>query len=208
MNRVIKAITIRVKRLYYKIGGNNIKGISLLRRFRNFNVDGTNNTIIIRGKMSKDVHVMIQGNNHRLIIGEGVVFNKGQIWFEDHDCEIYIGAGSTIGEAFLAVAESGSKISIGEDCMFSQGIHVVTTDSHSIIKQDSSERINPAKNVLIGDHVWIARGVTINKGVTIESNSVIAGNSVVTKSVPCNCIAAGVPAKIVKNNINWLRKRI
>lgn len=158
--------------------------------------------------MSKDVHIMIQGNNHRLIIDKDVVFNKGQIWFEDHDCEIYIGAGSTIGKAFLAVAESGSKISIGEDCMFSQDIHVVTTDSHSIIKLDSSERINLAKNVLIGDHVWIARGVTINKGVTIESNSVIAGNFVVTKSVPCNCIAAGVPAKIVKNNINWLRKRI
>lgn len=28
---------------------------------------------------------MIQGNNHRLIIDKGVVFNKGQIWFEDHD---------------------------------------------------------------------------------------------------------------------------
>ena len=79
--------------------------------------------------MSKDVHIMIQGNNHRLIIDKDVVFNKGQIWFEDHDFEIYIGAGSTIGKAFLAVAESGSKISIGEDCMFSQDIHVVTTDS-------------------------------------------------------------------------------
>lgn len=180
----------------------------MLHRFLNLDINGTNNLIIIKGKMSQDVHVMIQGNNHRLIIDKGVVFNKGQIWFEDHDCEIYIGARSTIGEASLAVAESGSKISIGEDCMFSQGIHVVTTDSHSIIKQDSSERINPAKNVLIGDHVWIARGVTINKGVTIESNSVIANNSVVTKSVPCNCIAAGIPAKIVKNNINWLRKRI
>lgn len=72
---------------------------------------------------------MIQGNNHRLIIDEGVVFNKGQIWFEDHDCGIYIDMGSTIGEAFLAVAKSGSKIFIGEDCMFSQGIHVVITDS-------------------------------------------------------------------------------
>mgnify|MGYP003200177755 FL=1 len=50
--------------------------------------------------------------------------------------------------------------------------------------------------------------MTINKGVTIESNNVIANNSVVTKSVPCNCITAGIPAKIVKNNINWLRKRI
>ena len=69
-------------------------------------------------------------------------------------------------------------------------------------------RINHAKDVVIGNHVWIGRNVTINKVVGIGSNSIIAGHSVVTKNIPSNCIAAGTPAKVVKYQIDWLRERI
>lgn len=54
------------------------------------------------------------------------------------------------------------------------------------------------KPVVIKDNVWICERVRICKGVTIGENSVIAANSVVTKDVPANSIAAGNPAKIVK----------
>jgi len=40
--------------------------------------------------------------------------------------------------------------------------------------------------------------VTVLKGVTIGHNAVIAGNSVVTRNIPSNVLAAGIPAKIVK----------
>ena len=53
--------------------------------------------------------------------------------------------------------------------------------------------------VIIGENCWIGRNVSIMKGVTIGDNCVIAANSVVTKSIPANCIAAGNPAKVVKN---------
>ena len=44
--------------------------------------------------------------------------------------------------------------------------------------------------------------------LTVSENSVVAGHSVVTKSMPPNCVAAGVPAKVVKTEIDWDRKRI
>ena len=54
------------------------------------------------------------------------------------------------------------------------------------------------KNIHIGENVWIGSHATILPGVTIGDNAIIAAGSVVTKDIPANSIAAGVPAKIIK----------
>lgn len=54
------------------------------------------------------------------------------------------------------------------------------------------------KSVIIGDDVWIGEFVSILPGVTIGSGSIIGANSVVNKSIPPNSIAAGVPARLIK----------
>lgn len=151
--------------------------------------------------------ITVYGNNHTLIIEEGVIFKKGVIWFEDHDCEIRIGAGTTIEEANLAAAENGTKIIIGKDCMFSKSIHITTTDSHSIINAETGERTNHARSIIIGNHVWLGYCTNINKGVTIGDNSVVAGHSVVTKPIASGSIVAGIPAKVIRDGINWNRER-
>jgi len=51
---------------------------------------------------------------------------------------------------------------------------------------------------VLEENVWLATGVTVLAGVTIGRNSIIAAGSVVTKDIPSNVIAAGVPAKVVK----------
>lgn len=53
-------------------------------------------------------------------------------------------------------------------------------------------------SVVIENNVWIGEGVCILPGVTIGENSIIGANSVVNKSIPSNCVAAGVPARIIK----------
>ncbi|MBL7482335.1 maltose acetyltransferase domain-containing protein [Escherichia coli] len=52
--------------------------------------------------------------------------------------------------------------------------------------------------VTIGDNVWIGSHVVINPGVTIGDNSVIGAGSVVTKDIPPNVVAAGVPCRIIR----------
>lgn len=52
--------------------------------------------------------------------------------------------------------------------------------------------------VVIGDNVWIGQGAMIMPGVHIGDGAIIAANSVVTQDVPAYCVAAGVPAKVVK----------
>ena len=52
--------------------------------------------------------------------------------------------------------------------------------------------------IIIGDNVWIGDKVTILSGVTIGNNAIIGANSVVTKDVPPFCVAAGIPARVIK----------
>ena len=52
---------------------------------------------------------------------------------------------------------------------------------------------------VISENVFIGDNVTILKGVTIGVNSVIGNGSIVTKSIPDNVIAAGNPARVIRN---------
>ena len=73
----------------------------------------------------------------------------------------------------------------------------------------TGKRINPAKDVKIGNHVWIGYRVLINKGVIIPENTIIGTGAVVTKAFDePNTMIAGVPGKVVKRNMNWCKERL
>lgn len=102
--------------------------------------------------------------------------------------------------------DEGSSITINEDCMFSNGIQIRSTDSHSII-DSTGKRINYAEDITIGEHCWIGLGCIILKGTTIAPHTVVAAGSICTTEYhKGNCIIAGNPAKVVKENIDWDRK--
>lgn len=92
-------------------------------------------------------------------------------------------------------------IKIGENCAISWDCMIMDTDFHNIIHEGCKNK--ETKPINIGNNVWIGSKVSILKGVTIGDNVVVAANSVVTKSIPSDCIVAGNPAKVTKNNIKW-----
>lgn len=57
--------------------------------------------------------------------------------------------------------------------------------------------------IIIGDYVWIGMGAMILHGVTIGDGAVIVAGAVVSTSIPPHCLAAGVPARVVRTNVNW-----
>ena len=176
-----------------------------------FDIVGNNNEIEINAlAILNNVTFYIRGDNNKINIGERVKFIRGgTLWIEDYECEASIGKQTTFEDVHIAVTEPKSKITIGEDCMFAYDIDLRTGDSHSIIDSVTNERINYAQNIVIGNHVWIASHVSILKGVCLLDNTIVATRSVVTKSFDeNNIIIGGVPAKKIKENINWDRRRI
>ncbi|MCU7491558.1 MAG: acyltransferase [Ignavibacteria bacterium] len=176
-----------------------------------FDVIGNNNSITIEKKCALyGVSFYIRGDDHSIRIGQDCQFNRGSnIWLEDKACMLEIGEGSTFENVHIALTEPGSKVVIGSDCMFANDIDLRTGDSHSIIDVKSGKRINYAKDIEIGNHVWVAAHCAILKGVSIKENCVIATHSVLTKSIDeKGVIAGGNPAGILKKDITWSRERI
>lgn len=90
------------------------------------------------------------------------------------------------------------SITIGNNVAISSGVTIRDSDDHSI-----NDNINITSPIIICDNVWIGINATILKGVTINKGCVIAAGAVVTRDVPENSLAGGVPARIIKNNIYW-----
>lgn len=88
------------------------------------------------------------------------------------------------------------QIDIGDNCMLATEVLIHDSDWHGLYNRLRPFRCNAA--VTLGDNVWIGARAIITKGVSIGENSVIGAGSVVTKDIPANCVAAGNPAKVVK----------
>lgn len=152
--------------------------------------------------------IQIFGDNNFIKIGNQCHINQGNFWIEDCNGSITIGNKTTVhGETEFAVIE-GQHIVIGKDCMFSSKTRVVTGDSHSLIDAYGN-RINSSDSISFGNYVWCGANVICLKGVTIPDNRVIGTGSLVNKVFEIlGTVIAGVPAKIVKKEIGWLRERI
>lgn len=107
----------------------------------------------------------------------------------------------SIGNHFYAnfdcVMLDGGSIEIGNHVLFGPRVGIYTSNHAT----DAWERANGAcyaKSVKIGNHVWIGANVHINQGVTIGDNTIIGSGSVVTKDIPANVVAVGVPCKIIR----------
>lgn len=94
----------------------------------------------------------------------------------------------------LVLGYGGLGVVIHSDCILGDNVHI---DQQVTLGGNGTEFGVPT----VGDHVYIGAGAKVLGPVSIGSNVVIAANAVVVESIPDGCVAAGIPAKIIKNNI-------
>ena len=114
----------------------------------------------------------------------------------DNGKNIFIGDNFTAN--FNVTILDVKEVYIGDNVMI--GPHtLITTVGHPLTPKGRREHLAQASEIHIGNDVWLGGNVTILPGVSIGEGSIIAAGSVVTKDIPANAVAAGNPAKIIKN---------
>lgn len=170
-------------------------------------IQGNENIVRVGAKSRfPNLRIDIRANNCVVDIGEQCVL-IGEIHCRDHKTRLFIGAKTTTMGVKVTMHEPGT-IRVGKDCMFAGDVRMDTSDMHSILDLATGDRLNPAADIEISDHVWLGYGTYVMKGVTIGRGCVVGTHSVVSRSLPPNSLAVGAPAKIVREGVTWDRRRL
>lgn len=93
-----------------------------------------------------------------------------------------------------SIIDCSFQIAIGNDCALADGVRIM----------DNTFHLHNSRGVRIGNKVWIATNAIILPGVTVGDGAIVAAGAVVTRDVPEKCMVAGVPARVIKENVEWI----
>lgn len=140
-----------------------------------------------------ETRLRLDDNARFIVNGNARIFYGGDIYlFKD--------ALLTIGNSYInsnCVIRVTNNVSIGNDCAIAWNVSIMDSDFHAMGGTLKSQPI------VIEDHVWIGANTTILSGVTLGYGAIVAAGAVVSTDVPPMCLVAGVPARIIKYNVEW-----
>lgn len=170
--------------------------VAMKLRTHNLNVD-YNNTYEDETQKRAEILAEMIGE-----FGEGG-FIQGPVAF-------HYGRHTKIGKNFFGnfylTVQDDAEVTIGDDCNFGPNVTIVTP-LHPLLANERRRMMTAegekrhlcyAKPVRIGNDCWLGASVTVCPGVTIGDNCVIGAGSVVTRDIPPNSFAAGVPCRVVR----------
>ena len=170
----------------------------------------TGATVITSGYVSN-----IKEGGTLIMIGDECRVTDGLIRMFVHPniSELRVGNRTSFENALGIHINTGKKLIIGNDCMISYDVEMWAGDGHTLFDTETGCNTNsdPAgqpdhrSRLVLGDHVWVAKGAFIMHGTDIGRGSVVGARSVVKGRFPNNCAIAGNPAHIVKKNVAWAR---
>lgn len=132
------------------------------------------------------------GGNGSIEIGDGVKFRNRPSLYVDEGGHIVIGAGTFLNSS--ASVYCCRRVEIGPNCLIGDQTAIFDSQFHQT--DEASEPVRAP--VKIGRNVWVGYRAIILAGVEIGDHSVIGAGSVVTSSIPSRVLAAGNPAKVIR----------
>jgi len=142
-----------------------------------------------------------------IALGEGVQFGwKASPLFYTGYCHVEVSNESSrveVGDRTefnnnLMIKSEGAGIRIGRDGLFGAHVEILDSDFHDLDPARRKTGQGKLAPVEIGDNVFAGMGARILKGVSIGSDSVIGAGAVVTGPIPAGVIAAGNPARVIR----------
>lgn len=97
-------------------------------------------------------------------------------------------------------------ITLGMNVHITDGVKFICHDGGTLLFRDQVPDLEITKPIMVGDNVYIGNNVIILPGVTIGSNVVIGAGAIVSRDIPDNSVAVGVPARVIKTADEYLEK--
>lgn len=184
-------------------------------RFLNIRVSGNNNKVVIKG-LSADsggkIFVDIFGDNNTVSIDENfcvgvnlfvTLGSPSPLYGKVENVSCSIGKNVRMEDVAITTYNSHNNITVGDNCLFSLKVNLFNTDGHPMYDA-ANNLINFTKDMSIGDGCWIGYGSTLLKGSVLPKGTIVGWGSVVCKRFSkSNCVVAGNPAAMVKENVFW-----
>ncbi|WHP06718.1 hypothetical protein QLH32_04395 [Acinetobacter corruptisaponis] len=121
------------------------------------------------------------------------------------DCFVLLGSRVTCTNPSVIYTAERTFAIIGDDVMIATKVYFRCEDSHAIYDVESGDRVNPSKNIIIGEHVWLADEVGILPNTSIGEGSIIGTRALAKGNYPNNTLIVGMIAKVVKHDVVWER---
>jgi acetyltransferase-like isoleucine patch superfamily enzyme len=114
-----------------------------------------------------------------------------------HEGEVSIGAKTVIGQE--CTISAFRHVSIGRECIIADRVMMIDFD-HGVTEVERPIRAQGIykRDIDVGHNVWIGYGACILRGVTVGENAIIGTSAVLTRSIPANAVAGGVPARVIR----------
>jgi acetyltransferase-like isoleucine patch superfamily enzyme len=174
-----KALACSISQIKFRL-----YGVSFGRRLRAVDVEILNIGRIVLGH---NVHITSRalGNPYRSSLR--TYYPESRIEIGDH-CIIN-----------GAVIHSNCAVTIGAHSRLAPGVTLCDNDSHVPARSIESRELRPPEApIRLGTNVWLGMRSIILKGVTIGDNTIVAAGSIVTRDLPANVLAGGIPAKVIR----------
>jgi acetyltransferase-like isoleucine patch superfamily enzyme len=131
-----------------------------------------------------------------LVLAEHVtLYQHVGFYLDAPGARIEVGASTYINRRTEMCAKS--RVRIGARCAISWDVTITDSDYHELQGSPAVAAVS------IGDEVWVGARAIILKGVTVGSGAVIAAGAVVSRDVPPRALVAGVPSRVIRENVSW-----
>lgn len=174
-------------------------------------VNGDRNHILLSKTLRySNLIINLKGDNKKIEIGKSKKFINGLkiVSIRGDFQRVSIGENFSCGGIEIQMNDGNENLTIGNDCLFSWGIKARTSDGHSVVDLETEKAINVPKDITIADRVWVGEDVAFLKGSSVSVDSVVGSFSLITKQFKkSNVVIAGSPARIVRENISWDRRK-
>ncbi len=162
--------------------------------------DEFQNHIVFDKTIPANIKVHFYGEGNFLKIGKNISVEYLEIYFGNRGgCVLENDV--SIQQAVCRISESALRL--GEGCMLSSGIMILTHDEHHIFDSRTHNRVNCAKDVIVENQVWVGYRATLLGGTHIGTGSIVGTGTVTSSHFGDHVAIGGCPAKIIRENVCW-----